>query len=382
MMPGVYIHVPFCRSKCPYCDFYSLPRISEEALDAYTKAVEANLRRFAGQSAFSAETVYFGGGTPSVLGARRLNRLLSAVDRFFPLQNGAEVTAEMNPAGWEKDFFDTLRAGGFTRISMGMQSANESELRLLGRNHHPEDVRRAMQAAHKAGFTHLSLDIMTALPVPSEENRLENLRRSAEICRELGADHVSAYMLKVEDGTFYARHPERYAFPDEETACRDYRFVADTLESLGYKQYEISNFAAPGGESQHNLLYWHDEEYLGIGPAAHSFLNGRRFYYPRDFKAFLNGALPEEDGPGGSFEEYVMLSLRLTEGITRPACVRRFGETGGKQFDTLHACAVTLARQQSKDDPLLVVSQDRVALTRSGFLVSNTIIVSLLDALL
>lgn len=382
MMPGVYIHVPFCRSKCPYCDFYSLPRISEEALDAYTKAVEANLRRFAGQSAFSAETVYFGGGTPSVLGARRLNRLLSAVDRFFSLQNGAEVTAEMNPAGWEKDFFDTLRAGGFTRISMGMQSANESELRLLGRNHHPEDVRRAMQAAHKAGFTHLSLDIMTALPVPSEENRLENLRRSAEICRELGADHVSAYMLKVEDGTFYARHPERYAFPDEETACRDYRFVADTLESLGYKQYEISNFAAPGGESQHNLLYWHDEEYLGIGPAAHSFLNGRRFYYPRDFKAFLNGALPEEDGPGGSFEEYVMLSLRLTEGITRPACVRRFGETGGKQFDTLHACAVTLARQQSKDDPLLVVSQDRVALTRSGFLVSNTIIVSLLDALL
>lgn len=382
MMPGVYIHVPFCRSKCPYCDFYSLPRISEEALDAYTKAVEANLRRFAGQSAFSAETVYFGGGTPSVLGARRLNRLLSAVDRFFPLQNGAEVTAEMNPAGWEKDFFDTLRAGGFTRISMGMQSANESELRLLGRNHHPEDVRRAMQAAHKAGFTHLSLDIMTALPVLSEENRLENLRRSAEICRELGADHVSAYMLKVEDGTFYARHPERYAFPDEETACRDYRFVADTLESLGYKQYEISNFAAPGGESQHNLLYWHDEEYLGIGPAAHSFLNGRRFYYPRDFKAFLNGALPEEDGPGGSFEEYVMLGLRLTEGITRPACVRRFGETGGKQFDTLHACAVTLARQQSKDDPLLVVSQDRVALTRSGFLVSNTIIVSLLDALL
>lgn len=382
MMPGVYIHVPFCRSKCPYCDFYSLPRISEEALDAYTKAVEANLRRFAGQSAFSAETVYFGGGTPSVLGARRLNRLLSAVDRFFPLQNGAEVTAEMNPAGWEKDFFDTLRASGFTRISMGMQSANESELRLLGRNHHPEDVRRAMQAAHKAGFTHLSLDIMTALPVPSEENRLENLRRSAEICRELGADHVSAYMLKVEDGTFYARHPERYAFPDEETACRDYRFVADTLESLGYKQYEISNFAAPGGESQHNLLYWHDEEYLGIGPAAHSFLNGRRFYYPRDFKAFLNGALLEEDGPGGSFEEYVMLGLRLTEGITRPACVRRFGETGGKQFDTLHACAVTLARQQSKDDPLLVVSQDRVALTRSGFLVSNTIIVSLLDALL
>lgn len=381
-MPGVYIHVPFCRSKCPYCDFYSLPRISEEALDAYTKAVEANLRHFAGQSAFSAETVYFGGGTPSVLGARRLNRLLSAVDRFFPLQNGAEVTAEMNPAGWEKDFFDTLRASGFTRISMGMQSANESELRLLGRNHHPEDVRRAMQAAHKAGFTHLSLDIMTALPVPSEENRLENLRRSAEICRELGADHVSAYMLKVEDGTFYARHPERYAFPDEETACRDYRFVADTLESLGYKQYEISNFAAPGGESQHNLLYWHDEEYLGIGPAAHSFLNGRRFYYPRDFKAFLNGALLEEDGPGGSFEEYVMLGLRLTEGITRPACVRRFGETGGKQFDTLHACAVTLARQQSKDDPLLVVSQDRVALTRSGFLVSNTIIVSLLDALL
>lgn len=380
-MPGVYVHVPFCRSKCPYCDFYSLPRISEEALDAYTEAVEAHLRRFAGQSAFSAETVYFGGGTPSVLGARRLNRLLGAVDHFFPLQKDAEVTAEMNPAGWDEDFFDTLYKGGFTRISMGMQSANESELRLLGRNHRPADVRRAMQAAQKAGFTHLSLDVMTALPVPDGEDRLENLRRSAEICRELGADHVSAYMLKVEDGTFYARHPERYTFPDDETACRDYRFVADTLESLDYRQYEISNFATPGGESRHNLLYWHDEEYLGVGPAAHSFLNGQRFYYPRDFQGFLNGASPEEDGPGGSFEEYVMLGLRLTEGITRSACIDRFGEEGGKQFDALHVYAAGLARMQSKDDPLLIVSENRIALTRSGFLVSNAVIASLLESI-
>ena len=375
MNKSVYIHVPFCRSKCPYCDFYSL-RSDDAAMDAYVQAVKQHLQRFGEENNFTAGTVYFGGGTPSLLGAARLSALLEAVDRHFPLAGGAEVTAEVNPAGWENDFFKHLKSSGFTRISAGMQSVNPEELRLLGRTHTPEDLQRTADAVHNAGFSHFSLDLMTALPV--KEHREDNLRRSVLACEALGADHVSAYILKVEDGTFYGTHRERYAFPDEDTACDDYTLVAQALEQLGYMQYEISNFAKPGGESRHNLVYWHDEEYLGIGPAAHSFLNGQRFFYPRSLQDFIAGHAPEADGPGGSFEEFVMLGLRLTEGVSRTEAARRYTDGSGR-FDAILSRAKQLEKQQPKHDPVLRVTENNIALTRSGFLVSNTIIAALLD---
>lgn len=378
MNKGIYIHVPFCRGKCPYCDFYSL-RADEATMDAYVQAVGEHLRRFAAANRFSAGSVYFGGGTPSLLGAGRLCALLEQVDRCFPLAPGAEVTAEVNPSGWEEGFFSALRGGGFTRISAGMQSADPGELRLLGRAHTPADMQRTADAVHRAGFPHFSLDLMTALPVPPAEDRRAHLRHSVETCAALGADHVSAYMLKVEEGTFYHAHRERYAFPDEDTACEDYLLVAEELEARGYAQYEISNFARPGGESRHNLLYWRDEEYLGIGPAAHSFLNGRRFYYPRDLQAFLAGTPPVDDGPGGSFVEFVMLGLRLSAGITRPQAARFPG--GEALFDRLYAAARALAAQQPLQAPLLRLGPASIALTRRGFLVSNAVIGALLEAL-
>jgi len=375
MNKSIYIHVPFCRSKCPYCDFYSL-RSDAHTMDAYVQAVGQHLQRFAEENSFAAGTVYFGGGTPSLLGAKRLNTLLEQVDRFFPLTADAEVTAEVNPAGWEENFFDELRYGGFTRISAGMQSANPEELRLLGRTHIPADVQRTAAAVHTAGFPHFSLDLMTGLPVTN--HREENLRHSAAVCKELGADHVSAYILKVEEGTFYDTHRERYAFPDEDTACSDYLLAAEELEKLGYAQYEISNFAKPSGESRHNLVYWHDEEYLGIGPAAHSFLNGKRFFYPRSLQDFIAGNAPENDGDGGSFEEFAMLALRLSEGISRKEAARRYTD-GSERFDELLARARMLEKQQPKNAPVLHATENNIALTRSGFLISNAIIAALLD---
>lgn len=368
IMLSIYIHIPFCKSKCPYCDFYSASPREESALEQYKEAVCARLFSYGEKYGHRAVgTVYFGGGTPSVFGAKRLCAVLGAVKASFDVQPDAEITAECNPADVDLAFFETLRAGGFNRISMGMQSANADELRVLGRRHTAQDVQRAMQAARAAGFDNVSVDLMLALPHSS----CDTLARSVDFCASLGADHVSAYILKIEPGTRFASIAEMLALPDEDGAADQYIFAARRLKALGYAQYEISNFARPGRESRHNLQYWRCGEYLGVGPAAHSFVAGRRFYYPRDLAAFLWGDEPVDDGPGGAFSEYAMLALRLSEGLSRADCARRFPD-GAVQFDTVCAAAARLPRN------LLTVENEKIALTDEGFLVSNAILAEIL----
>lgn len=367
-MLSIYIHIPFCKSKCPYCDFYSASPREESALEEYKEAVCARLFSYGEKYGHRAVgTVYFGGGTPSVFGAKRLCAVLGAVKASFDVQPDAEITAECNPADVGLAFFETLRAGGFNRISMGMQSANADELRVLGRRHTAQDVQRAMQAARAAGFDNVSVDLMLALPHSS----CDTLARSVDFCAALGADHVSAYILKIEPGTRFASIAETLALPDEDGAADQYLFAARRLKALGYAQYEISNFARPGRESRHNLQYWRCGEYLGVGPAAHSFVAGRRFYYPRDLAAFLREDEPVDDGPGGSFSEYAMLALRLSEGLSRADCARRFPD-GAAQFDTVRAAAARLPKN------LLTVENEKIALTDEGFLVSNAILAEIL----
>lgn len=367
-MLSIYIHIPFCKSKCPYCDFYSAKPREESALEQYAKAVCARLFSYGEKYAHRAvDTVYFGGGTPSVFGARRLCAVLDAVKASFDVRPGAEITAECNPADVDSAFFETLRAGGFNRISMGMQSANADELRILGRCHTAQDVERAVQAARAAGFDNLSVDLMLALPHSS----CDTLARSVDFCAALGADHVSAYILKIEPGTRFASCADTLALPDEDSAADQYLFAARRLRTLGYAQYEISNFARPGKESRHNLKYWHCGEYLGVGPAAHSFIAGRRFYFPRDLAAFLRGDAPVDDGAGGSFSEYAMLALRLSEGLSRAGCAPRFPD-GAAQFDAVRARAVRLPKK------LITVENEKIALTDEGFLVSNAILAEIL----
>lgn len=365
-MLGLYVHVPFCHGKCPYCDFYSLPD-SPSKMDAYTQAVTASLAPWKAKlSGQELSTVYFGGGTPNLLGADRLAKLLQAIREQFSLSPQAEITLEANPTHLGRDFFQQVRQAGFNRLSMGLQSANTEELGFLGRVHSTEDVVQAVKDARAAGFDNLSLDLMLGLPGGSKKR----LKRSMEFAAGLEVEHISSYILKVEPGTPFAA--KGISLPSDDDTSDQYLFVVEELAKLGYAQYEISNFSRPGRESRHNLLYWRGEEYLGFGPGAHSFYGDRRFYYPRDLEGFLQGNPPVDDGPGGDFGEFAMLNLRLTRGLRREDCLARFGPHGGELFqevlDNGKHCPPSLLRR----------GEDFLAFTPEGFLVSNALLVRLL----
>ena len=367
-MLSVYIHIPFCKSKCPYCDFYSACPKDVNILEQYTQALCERIE-FYGEKYVHREvgTVYFGGGTPSVLGAERLCRILASVKSAFSVYPDAEITVECNPADVDRAFFETLKEGGVNRISMGMQSANADELHLLGRRHTAEDVKRAMQSAREAGIDNVSVDLMLALP----DSDCEKLESSIDFCAELGADHVSAYILKIEPGTPFWNMADSFCLPDEDGTADQYLFMVKKLAEYGYSQYEISNFTKPGKESRHNLQYWRCKEYLGIGPAAHSFVNGERFFFPRDLKSFMDEAEPQKDGTGGSFSEFAMLALRLSEGLQKTVCAQRF-KNGESLFEVVFDKANELPK------PLITVDNEKIALTAEGFLVSNAILAEIL----
>ncbi len=365
---GIYLHVPFCSGKCPYCDFYSVSR-DEGLMDRYVRRMTELVKLWGTGEEIS--SVYFGGGTPSLLGEERLCILLREVKKAFSLSEEAEVTLEMNPApsgfpAGEGEFFHRLFEEGFNRLSLGVQSANEDELRLLGRKHSAEDASRTVEAAKKGGFSNISLDMMLGLPGGSREK----LQNTIDFFSGLFPSHISAYLLKVEEGTPFFQRGVKEAL--EERACEEYLFCVEELSRRGYGQYEISNFARPGMESRHNLLYWHAEEYLGFGPAAHSFYKGKRFCFPRDLEGFLNGQEPREDGEGGSFSEYAMLNLRLCEGLRRDRCRERFQEEGEREFLQM------LERARNYPVSLLHGDEKRISLTPEGFLVSNALIGRLL----
>lgn len=367
-MLGLYIHVPFCAGKCPYCDFYSLAPDGDTA-DRYVKRTLEVMAEYGSGCGRQAGTVYFGGGTPSILGAKRLSALLEGAAKHFSLSSDAEITCEANPTGLASGFFSELRRSGFNRLSMGMQSANEAELRLLGRRHGPDQVRLAVGLARTAGFDNISLDLMLALPGSTQDH----LGKSISFAASLAPEHISAYILKIEPGTpFAARGLE---LPDDDDTADQYLFAVDRLASLGYAQYEISNFSRPGYESRHNLCYWRCEEYLGLGPAAHSFYNGRRFHWECDLHGYLSGALPADDGPGGSPEEFAMLKLRLAQGLNEDDCKARFGGYGGKLFAQIKSRAARYPKS------LITITPDTVSFTPQGFLVSNALLARILEGL-
>ncbi len=362
---GLYIHIPFCRSKCPYCDFYST-RADDTAIERYTEALIHRIPTLADEYRARFDTVYIGGGTPSAIGADRLCAILSAAMPFT--QDGSEVTVECNPFdGAKKDLdFSALKAAGVNRISMGMQSANDSERRALGRLSGREDVASAVKKAQSAGIDNISLDLMLAIPNQTKDS----LKESIKFCADLGVRHVSSYMLKIEEGTQFFKKQDTLSLPDEDESCELYLTACEELEKHGFMQYEISNFASPGFESRHNLKYWDCGEYLGIGPAAHSFVGSRRFYFERDTEKFIGGCLPVDDGDGGSFEEYVMLRLRLCDGLVFEDAENRFGK----------GICEGIIRRAEPLVPLGLVERNtkRIRLTRQGFLVSNAVIAELI----
>lgn len=363
---GLYIHVPFCDGKCPYCDFFSL-RGNEESMDEYTNCIIEYIKKYKMEySELKADTLYFGGGTPSLLGAQRLCRILKAAQEAFGLDESSEVTLEANPGRDLRELFKQVQAAGVNRVSLGLQSANPSELRLLGRRHTAADAAQAAADAHAAGISNVSLDLMLATPGQTEQS----LQNSVHFCLDAGVTHLSAYLLRVEEHTAFWQRRSELCLPDEEQSAALYLEACQLAEAGGLMQYEISNFAVPGRESRHNLKYWNLSPYLGLGPAAHSYLFDRRFYWERSLRGFLAGdaPLPEEDEiiPAGSFAEYAMLRLRLTEGLTEEGCQAHF------------ACGIPSAlrrkAQRYAAAGLTRISPQSVALTRQGFLVSNALL--------
>jgi len=356
-MTGLYIHVPFCRSKCNYCDFYSV-RPDDGVAELYIQAVLKAAEPYRNEKI---DTVYFGGGNPLLLGAENLCQLLNGLGGIFQLEPNSEITLEANPEDVTPEAMKMLFEGGFSRISIGIQSLDDAVLKTLGRRHDSKQAVKAVETAFSAGFRHISADMMLSLPDASPEKDGETAKK---LCK-LPLDHISAYMLKVEQGTSFARM--NLNLPDEDSTADSYLAVCKAFEENSFAQYEISNFAKPGGKSRHNLKYWTLSPYIGLGPAAHSFYGGKRFYYPRDLAGFLkNPRKTVDDGEGGNAEEKIAMALRLTDGIALDELKRLIGEKGMTNLERpIHDWVKNgLAAEKS----------GRFALTPKGFLVSNSLI--------
>lgn len=370
---GLYIHIPFCKAKCAYCDFYSLAH-SEEKMDAYMAALLRHLEEVAPRAAgMQVDTVYFGGGTPSYLGAARLCRILQTVLRRYGVTRDAEITLEANPdsAGDWKEL-RRLRRAGFNRLSLGVQSTDDALLRRIGRVHTYEQVQQAVKAARQAKFTNLSLDLIYGLPGQT----MEDWQRTLADAVALGPEHLSCYGLKLEEGTPLWQQRQTLTLPDDDAQADMYLYTVAALGEMGYEQYEISNFAKPGKASRHNLKYWNMEEYAGFGPGAHSDFGGVRYGYVRDVDSYIAGKLvlseSENDSTLARDYEYVMLSLRTAAGIDRQTFEKRYRQ----RFQPME----TLFEQYEKAG-LALPTEGGWRLTPKGFLVSNSIIAALQEAL-
>lgn len=359
-MTGLYFHIPFCAKKCPYCDFYSVP-YSKETVSRYVGAILRNIGHY--PITHKVDSVYFGGGTPSLLSPAQVAEILDACAGAYAIAEDAEITLEYNPTRKGEDYLRAIRSAGVNRLSVGTQSFSDAQLRLLGRTHTAEDNRRAVDAAQAAGFTNLSCDLMLATPDQTEDLLAETLAALTQ----LPITHVSAYMLQIEEGTPLSRDAALLSrCPDDDATGDRYLQAVRILEAAGLRQYEVSSFARPGHESRHNLKYWRGEPYLGIGAGAHSCLN-ERFCVPKDIEAFIAAERqPVEvlDAHPLDREERLMLGLRLTEGV--PAA--ELSDTAGNVLPSLMQAGYV--RQ---------TVQGRIALTPEGFAVSNAVIAALMN---
>ena len=374
---GIYVHIPFCRSKCEYCDFYSIPGArSKELMTRYLDAVIAHIRESAPCAVgYEVDTVYFGGGTPSFFGATGLSRIFAEIDRRFDVSRDAEVTLEANPDSVTLPMLTQLRRAGFNRISIGVQSDIDEQLKALGRPHNYKQAQQAVSMARRAGFNNVSVDLMFGLPNQTREQWMQTLRNVID----LKADHISCYGLKVEPGTKLYEYRSCANLPDDDAQADMYFYAVQTLEEFGYHQYEISNFAKDGFICRHNMKYWTGDEYLGFGPCAASDFAGKRFTIQADLQKYLDGVktkgvilsecdtIPLRERAG----EYLMLRLRTVDGIEEGEYTKSFL----LPFEPIEEILLKLQAQE-----LAAFSAGRWHLTPKGFMLSNQVILTLLEA--
>ena len=374
---GIYIHIPFCRSKCKYCDFYSLPDKNEKLMKLYLKTVITHIRETGSLAPnYRVDTIYFGGGTPSYFGARGMVKILNTIRKNFDVDNKAEITFEANPDSVTPRLLRRLRREGFNRVSLGIQCDDDAILKTIGRPHNYEQAVRAVKMIRRAKYQNLSLDLMYGLPgqtLQGWEKTLHNVLR-------LNPEHISCYGLKLEEGTYLCRHQAEFDFADDDLQADMYLAAVEVLRREGYRQYEISNFSKRDMPSKHNLKYWFGGEYLGFGPDASSDFAGKRFAIVRSLKEYAEGIRyggtvmreMQEILPRERAGEYIMLRLRTTAGISREEYERRFllsFDPIAKVMDKF--CLHNWAMSNGKGG---------YRLTPEGFLVSNTIIADLLEA--
>ena len=356
---GLYIHIPFCKQKCNYCDFYSVAVDSKTKRD-YVTALQREIKQWGDKLGRPIDTVYFGGGTPSLL-AEFLPEIMSAVKSSFKVLEDAEITMEMNPGDNAEEVLNFALKAGVNRLSIGAQSGDNEELNTLGRRHTAKETAQTVRIARDLGFNNISLDIMLALPASTHES----LKKSLDFVTDQNPEHISAYILKIEENTPFHKICDTLNLPDEDTTADQYLQMCEYLENKGYEHYEISNFCKKGMTSRHNLKYWELEEYLGIGPAAHSFVDGKRFFYRRNLADFINGSSPLPDGIGGTEAERIMLSLRLNKGLKI-----EFNRKLKNKCDLL------------EKNGLLNLYENRIVLTDKGMLLSNSIITEILECVI
>lgn len=422
---GLYVHIPFCVKKCNYCDFLSAPAGKEEQ-ERYTEALCKEIRGYAEQAKnYIVETVYFGGGTPSVLETAQTERILAAIKEVFsvkgmqeetekkgifslfgkgkregkqaaetdkavpevlkgtsvsqavlPDSNVAELTIEVNPGTVTKEKLMAYRAMGFNRLSIGVQSAHEKELALLGRIHTFEEAKQCLMWAREAGFTNISMDVISALPMQT----LEEYEQTLTQVLALSPEHISSYSLSIEEGTpFYERYgeggAERDKLPEEETDRAMYALTKEKLAAAGYRRYEISNYAKQGFESRHNSSYWTGTEYLGFGIGASSLFTNARYHNEINLTEYIEQMARGEDVrrdierlvEAEAMEEFMILGLRMMKGISRAEFGRRFG----RPLETVYGSAL----RKLKDSGLISIDGDTVTLTELGIDVSNQVFV-------
>jgi len=371
---GIYIHIPFCKRKCDYCDFYSICDYTDKLMDKYLDALVIHLQDFFRHSRRKVDTVYIGGGTPSVFGGKRIEKLLRELGKLVDLMPNAEITVEANPESIDEKFLKRIHAAGVNRLSMGIQSADDRELAAIGRLH---TFRQAVDAYHlcRKYIDNISVDLIYALEGQTMERWMDNLKA---IC-DLEPDHISCYCLKVEEGTPLDRRG--CVQPDDDLQADMYLESIRYLERRGYDQYEISNFARNGRISRHNSRYWDLSEYLGIGCAAHSYYGGRRFAFVSDIHAYIDGVcsgrpvVSEQDDLDywNCSGEYVMLKLRTCAGIDPEVFEQRFEQSFAPYAKGLEK----YVRSGH------AVCENRCwKLTPEGMLVSNAILADLLDGIL
>lgn len=373
MSYALYVHIPFCLRKCNYCDFVSFS-YKENIADEYLSAVDREMALYADKfNDHHLRTIFIGGGTPTCLSAEQINLLMKALHRYFSWDKATEFTIEANPGTLTNDKLNVLKDAGVNRFSIGAQSFNEQLLQRIGRIHNVDQIGQAVAMVRKAGFTNINLDLIFGLP----DQSLTDWQNTLQQVVQLSPEHISAYGLKIEEGTPFALDQENgLLMPcDEELELAMYQQTREILQQAGYQQYEISNFAKPGKPSQHNLTYWHNEPYLGLGLAAHSFMTGQRWenyasidQYNNALKQGLFPIANEEAIPlSEQIQDAIFLGLRLIAGINLTNFKTRY------QVDLLEKYQQIIQKHQKNG--LLNIEENNLKLTPKGLFLSNEVMV-------